>query len=186
MLACQDGDKTHEECRRNAFGASRRSARVTVSILGYENWAVDEVSCRGHQEVRQGVREGVKGGQRPDPRRRRGGDRWSRDGARRQPCQMRSGVACPAASASIDAREPSKSRRLIGDVPTLDTSDCPVFKLCVFALLGDEASGGRHRNLQSNGSPGTPWRRTSLGGKILRRSRLPLGDTEHRARRQLQ
>src|SRR5664280_3062479 len=44
--------ETHENCPRNALRASRRNARVAVSVVGHEEWVVDDVSCRGHHEVR--------------------------------------------------------------------------------------------------------------------------------------
>jgi hypothetical protein len=40
-----DRDETHENCPRNAVRASRRNARVAVSVSGHERWVVDEVSC---------------------------------------------------------------------------------------------------------------------------------------------
>jgi hypothetical protein len=60
-------DETHENCPRNALRASRRNARETVSVVVHEEWVVDDVSCRGHHQVRQGVCEGLEEGQGPDP-----------------------------------------------------------------------------------------------------------------------
>jgi nitrite reductase (NADH) small subunit len=59
----QECDKHHEKCPRNTLGASRRNARETVILARHEKWAVDVVSCRDHREVRQGVCEGLEGGQ---------------------------------------------------------------------------------------------------------------------------
>src|SRR6478752_4427558 len=47
--------ETHENCPRNAVRASRRNARVAASVVGHGEWVVDDVSGRGHYEVRQGV-----------------------------------------------------------------------------------------------------------------------------------
>ena len=58
----RDDDETHEKCPRKSLRASRRNARVTVSIVGYGKRAFDEFSGRGHDEVRQGVCEGCEGG----------------------------------------------------------------------------------------------------------------------------
>src|SRR5664279_4058018 len=35
--------ETHENCPRNALRASRRNARVAVSVVGHEEWVVDDV-----------------------------------------------------------------------------------------------------------------------------------------------
>src|SRR5664279_4213138 len=48
----QPGGETHENCPRHALRATRRNARVAVSVVGHEEWVVDDVSCRGHHEVR--------------------------------------------------------------------------------------------------------------------------------------
>jgi hypothetical protein len=66
--------ETHENCRRNAPRASRRNARVTESILRHEKWAIDDVSCRGHYRIREGIFEGFEEGQGPGPRPGGGGD----------------------------------------------------------------------------------------------------------------
>src|SRR5665647_125236 len=71
----QYSDETHENCPRNALRASRRNARETVTLLGHERWVVDEVSCRGHHQVREGVCEGRQEGQGQGSRRGRVGDR---------------------------------------------------------------------------------------------------------------
>src|SRR5271156_5942256 len=56
-------DLTHENCPRNTLGASRKSARETVTVVGHGKWAVDDVSRGDHHQVRQGVWEGCKEGQ---------------------------------------------------------------------------------------------------------------------------
>src|SRR6478672_6201014 len=54
-LVAPDTGETHENCPRNAVRASRRNARVAASVVGHGEWVVDDVSGRGHYEVRQGV-----------------------------------------------------------------------------------------------------------------------------------
>jgi hypothetical protein len=66
-LLTQGTDEHHENCPRNTLGASTKNARETVSVVGHEEWAVDDVSCRGDQQVRQGVCEGFEEGQGPGP-----------------------------------------------------------------------------------------------------------------------
>src|SRR5664280_491891 len=83
--------ETHENCPRNALRASRRNARVAVSVVGHEEWVVDDVSCRGHHEVRTvvpgrgqadegpdtgrgGVRDRLVPGQRPASADQRGAE----------------------------------------------------------------------------------------------------------------
>src|SRR5664279_2261986 len=89
--ASQRGGETHENCPRNALRASRRNARVAVSVVGHEEWVVDDVSCRGHHEVRPvvpgrgqadegpdtgrgGVRDRLVPGQRPASADQRGAE----------------------------------------------------------------------------------------------------------------
>src|SRR5664279_122518 len=59
--------ETHENCPRNALSASRRNARVAVSAVGHEEWVVDDVSCRGHHEVRPVVPGRGQADEGPDP-----------------------------------------------------------------------------------------------------------------------
>src|SRR5664280_2155704 len=87
----QRNGETHENCPRNALRASRRNARVAVSVVGHEEWVVDDVSCRGHHEVRTvvpgrgqadegpdtgrgGVRDRLVPGQRPASADQRGAE----------------------------------------------------------------------------------------------------------------
>ena len=46
------GGETHQNCPRNALRASRRNARVAVTVVGHGEWVVDDVAGRGHHEVR--------------------------------------------------------------------------------------------------------------------------------------
>lgn len=41
-------DLTHENCPRNALGASGKNAREMVTLVRHGMWVVDDVSCRGH------------------------------------------------------------------------------------------------------------------------------------------
>jgi hypothetical protein len=59
-------DLTHENCPRNALGASDKNAREMVIVVRHGKWVVDGVSGRGHRQVCQGVCEGVEEGQGPD------------------------------------------------------------------------------------------------------------------------
>src|ERR1700739_2598222 len=52
---CHRGGLTHENCPRNTLGASRKNAREMVTVVRHGKWAVDDVSGRGHHQVRQGV-----------------------------------------------------------------------------------------------------------------------------------
>ena len=65
---------THGNCPRNALGASLKNARETVIVVRHGEWAVDVVSCRDHQQVRQGVCAGREEGQGQGPRLGGGGD----------------------------------------------------------------------------------------------------------------
>jgi len=58
----QETDLTHENCPRNTLGASDKNAREMVIVVRHGKWAVDGVSGRDHDEVRQGVCEGVEEG----------------------------------------------------------------------------------------------------------------------------
>ena len=62
----QTRDETHENCPRNTLGASRKSARETVTVVRHGKWVVDGGSCRDHGKVCQDVCEGFEEGQGAD------------------------------------------------------------------------------------------------------------------------
>src|SRR5574338_965951 len=70
----------HEKAAQvNSTASITKSARETPSmhqvrmpakrwiVVRHGKWAVDVVACRDHREVRQGVCEGLEGGQGQDP-----------------------------------------------------------------------------------------------------------------------
>jgi hypothetical protein len=49
---CKRRGGTRENCPRNAYRASRRNARETLTVCGHEEWVVDAVSCRAEVTTR--------------------------------------------------------------------------------------------------------------------------------------
>jgi hypothetical protein len=98
---------THENCPRNALGASHKNAREMVTVVRHGKWVVDGISRGGHRQVRQGLRVASK----KDEGRILGQvvevTRWSRDNARRR---LTAASKCPPGAGRSIAKRPRKPR----------------------------------------------------------------------------
>ena len=144
---------THEKYPRKDLGASDKNARETVTVVRHGKWVVDDVSCRDHHQVREGVCEGVQEGQGKEV------TGWSRDNARRR--------------LSVAAKRPSGPGRSVAKQPRKPRAP----KYCYDTLKVLQKVWAAPRPAPSS-SPGARTSTTSNDGTARRRCWLRTGKRE--------